>query len=129
MSTADAVRMALRGVNDPCSVAAGTPIDLDSMGLIKDVEVDADGHVRVDVRLTSPSCVMLGYFTNEIERAAGTVGGVRSVEVTFDTGFDWEPTMMSAETKRVRVLRLQQNVYSQGRRRTVGAPEREESVL
>ena len=129
MTTADAVRATLRGINDPCSVAAGTPIDLDSMGLIKDVQVNANGHVRVDVRLTSPSCVMLGYFTHEIEQAAGTVEGIHTVEVTFDTGFDWEPTMMNNKTKHIRALRLQQNVYSQGRRRTVGAPEREESVL
>ena len=69
MTMAARVRHALRPLNDPCSVASGTPIDVVSMGLVKDVNVDEAGTARVEIRLTSPSCVMLirlgeaGYFT------------------------------------------------------------------
>lgn len=106
MSAADQIREALRRLNDPCSVASGTPIDIESMGLVKDVQAHSDGTVRVEIRLTSPSCVMLGYFTREIERLAATVQGVRSVDVRFDAGLDWEPTMMSEETRRDRAQRF-----------------------
>ncbi len=108
MSVAADVREALHGLNDPCSVAAGMPIDLVDMGLVKDVRADEQGTVRVEIRLTSPSCVMLGFFTKEIVRLAGTVEGVRAVEVGFDAGLDWEPALMSEAVQRIRGERFAQ---------------------
>lgn len=87
---------ALDAVKDPCSVAAGTPLGLGEMGLIDNVEMGIEGAVSVRVKLTSPSCVLLGYFKSEIQAHVGAVDGVTSVEVSFDAGLDWEPDMMSA---------------------------------
>ncbi|MBS1675896.1 MAG: DUF59 domain-containing protein [Actinobacteria bacterium] len=93
------IRARIDEIGDPCSVATGTPMGLDEMGLIKAMEISPDGDVRVDMRLTSPSCYQLGYFGTEIERRVGSLTGVRSVTVTYDRGLDWTPSMMSAEAK------------------------------
>lgn len=100
------VRHALRDIHDPCSVASGVALGLDEMGLIKDIDVDPDGNVEVSIRLTSPTCVMVGFFTDEIVRAATRVDGVQSVSVVFDAGLDWEPSLMSAEVRAKRARRF-----------------------
>lgn len=87
---------ALGAVKDPCSVAAGTPLGLDEMGMVDKVEMGVDGAVTVWIKLTSPTCVLLGYFVREIQAHVGAVGGVTSVEVIFDAGLDWEPDLMSS---------------------------------
>jgi metal-sulfur cluster biosynthetic enzyme len=103
---AAAIRRELEGIGDPCSVAAGTPMGLESMGLIKAVDVDPDGNVVVDLRLTSPCCLNVGYFDVEIRKAAEAVDGVRSVSVRRDIGLDWRPEMMSEDAKRRRRAKL-----------------------
>jgi metal-sulfur cluster biosynthetic enzyme len=96
------VRRRLDAIGDPCSVAQGTPMGLDEMGLVRDVRVDADGNVAIDLRLTSPTCVMVGYFRAEAERLVGELPGVRSVQVHWDQGLDWTPADMSRDAQRRR---------------------------
>jgi metal-sulfur cluster biosynthetic enzyme len=96
------VHRLLDTIGDPCSVAQGVPMGLDEMGLLERVEADADGNVEIDLRLTSPSCMMLGYFKVEAERLVGAIDGVRTVTVKSDTGLDWRPEMMSATAHRRR---------------------------
>ena len=96
---AAAVRRELDTIGDPCSVAAGAPMGLESMGLIASVDVDADGHVAIDLRLTSPCCLNVGYFDVEIRKAVEALDGARSVEVRRDVGLDWRPDMMSADAR------------------------------
>lgn len=100
------IRRELDGIGDPCSVAAGTPMGLESMGLIKAVEVDPDGQVVVDLRLTSPCCLNVGYFDVEIRKIVEAIEGVRSVSVRRDIGLDWRPDMMSEDAKRRRRAKL-----------------------
>jgi metal-sulfur cluster biosynthetic enzyme len=103
---AAAIRRGLDGIGDPCSVATGTPMGLESMGLIKAVDVDADGNVIVDLRLTSPCCLNVGYFDVEIRKVVEAFDGVRSVTVRRDIGLDWRPDMMSEDAKRRRRAKL-----------------------
>jgi metal-sulfur cluster biosynthetic enzyme len=50
---------------------------------------------------------MVGYFQVEAQRRALEVPGVRSAEVSSDSGLDWTPAMMSDDAKRRRRLALQ----------------------
>lgn len=93
------IRRQLDTIGDPCSVAQGSSMGLDEMGLVEDVEVDADGNVTVRLRLTSPTCTMVGYFGVEAKRLVGALPGVRNVEVRADLGLDWTPDMMSEAAK------------------------------
>jgi len=103
---AAAIRRELDTIGDPCSVANGTPMGLDEMGLVEDVELDPDGNVAVRLRLTSPTCMMVGYFGVEAKKRIKKLPGVRAVEVTADLGVDWTPDMMSAAAKERRIAAL-----------------------
>jgi metal-sulfur cluster biosynthetic enzyme len=102
------IRDCMHQIKDPCSVATGYPLHLEEMGLVKSVDVDADaGTAVVDLRLTSPTCVMVGFFVTEIQRlVTEAVPEIHEVKVLFDHGFDWTPDMMSDEVRRARAARF-----------------------
>lgn len=112
MTSPEAVREALREVVDPCSAATGSNLDIVEMGLVKDVGVD-DGHVRVDMRLTTPVCHMVAYFHEEVEKRVGGLAGVSSVTLETDDGLEWSEDMLSADAqaKRQAVLDHQRERY------------------
>lgn len=104
------IQRLLDTIGDPCSVAQGVPMGLGEMGIVESVTVDPDGHAEIRLRLTSPSCMMVGYFTVEAERLVLGIPGLRSVSVSTDIGLDWRPDMMSAAATR----RRQQALLAKG---------------
>jgi metal-sulfur cluster biosynthetic enzyme len=99
------VEAALQSVLDPCSAANGSNLDVVEMGLVDDIRV-ADGHVTVDLLLTTPACDMVAYFHESIEEHVGALEGVDSVEVRTDNGFEWTEDMMTeAATRRRAAVR------------------------
>jgi metal-sulfur cluster biosynthetic enzyme len=100
--TVEAIRRQVNSIGDPCSVAVGTPMGIEDMGLIERIDLDQDGNVLVALRLTSPCCMNVGYFDVETRKRVLQVPGVRSVEVITDRGLDWDPSMMSDDAKRRR---------------------------
>jgi metal-sulfur cluster biosynthetic enzyme len=93
------IRRRLNTIGDPCSVANGVAMGLDEMGLVEDITLDPAGNAVVRLRLTSPTCLMVGYFKAKAEERVSEVPGVSSVEVLSDRGLDWSPTMMSDAAK------------------------------
>lgn len=89
-----AVRAALDAVVDPCSVAAGAPLSLAEMGLLRGVEVDG-GAVRVSIAVTGPGCMFLGLLLSSARDAVAAVPGVRSVDVALDTAAVWDPSWLA----------------------------------
>ena len=89
-------------IKDPCSLATATPLGLDEMGLVERVQISETGDVAIAIRLTSPLCVMVGYFRAELRSRVLALTGVRQVEVTFDRGLDWHPSYMSPDVLRRR---------------------------
>src|SRR5450755_3515962 len=77
--TIDQVTQALSGVNDP---EIHRPIT--ELGMVKNVEVAADGTVRVDVWLTVAGCPMRDTITREVTAAVGKLAGVSRVRVELD---------------------------------------------
>ncbi len=82
-------------IKDPCSLAAGTPMGLAEMGLVDTIGIDDAGKVVVKLRLTSPFCHMIGYFTKEASRRIEALPGVTGVELQADNGLDWSPSRIS----------------------------------
>lgn len=99
------VRLVLDGIIDPCSAGHGVPMGLEEMGLIDTVTI-AEGHVTVRMRLTSPCCLMVGYFATEAQTRIATLPGVRSVTLEHDTGFAWRPDMIHPAAEQRRQLKL-----------------------
>nr|WP_284732056.1 iron-sulfur cluster assembly protein [Halorientalis regularis] len=90
------VREQLDDIVDPCSEARGTDISIVEMGLLKSIEV-SEGHVHIELRITSPSCMMVGYFIEQAEERVGSLDGVEEVTLSTDAGMDWREEMMSDE--------------------------------
>lgn len=112
MTTPKQVREALREVIDPCSAAAGSNLDIVEMGLVKSIEV-SDGHVDIEMRLTTPVCHMVAYFIDEISTHVGSLSDIDSVNLETDDGCEWTEAMLSeeAEEKRQRVLDEHESRY------------------
>lgn len=99
------IRELLNGIVDPCSVSHGVPMGIEEMGLIEKVDIE-DGAVTVHMRLTSPCCLMVGYFATEAKSRIAALPGVRSADLKHDTGFEWRPEMIHPEAERRRQLAL-----------------------
>src|SRR5918999_843626 len=75
----DAVNAALATVQDP---EINRP--LPELGMVKDVQIGADGTVRVEVYLTVSGCPLRETITNRVTQAVSAVPGVTSVQVGLD---------------------------------------------
>lgn len=117
MTTAsvDDVMQCLSEIIDPCSVGNRTPMSITEMSLIKTVTISDDGRVQIEMRLTAPSCLMVGHFNDEATSKISKLPGVTAVNVGFDAGHDWSPDMISADAqaRRARRLQLLQARYSE----------------
>lgn len=100
------IRTELDEIKDPCSLAAGTPLGLDEMGLIRDVIIDANGDVTIDLRLTSPFCHMIGFFQQEATRRVRELCGAQRVTLRADNGLDWSPGFLSPAAQARRAAHL-----------------------
>jgi ATP-binding protein involved in chromosome partitioning len=79
----EAVRKALSGVHDP---EINRPIT--DLGMVKDVQVGADGSVDVAVYLTIAACPLRDRITRDVTAAVSAVPGVTAVRVTMDVMSD-----------------------------------------
>src|SRR5579863_2372501 len=77
--TVEQVMQALAGVSDP---EIRRPIT--ELGMVKNVEVGAEGAVRVEVYLTVSGCPMRDTITRDVRGAVSKVPGVSSVQVDLD---------------------------------------------
>ena len=73
------VTQALDGVQDP---EIHRPIT--ELGMVKNVEVSADGAVKVEVWLTVSGCPLRDTITREVQAAVGKLAGVTAVRVELD---------------------------------------------
>ncbi len=109
------IRGLLDEIQDPCSIAASVPMGLGEMGIVKEVRVESDGKVDIELRLTSPFCEMISYMTNEALAKVGSLPGVTGVTVRHDSGLEWDHDMIApeAQARRRRRLALLQSSFAQ----------------
>ncbi len=85
----DALNAALATVNDP---EIHRPIT--ELGMLKSVEADANGVVKVGVYLTVSGCPMRDTISDRVTAAVSTVAGVTKVEVELDVMSDEQRAAM-----------------------------------
>ena len=84
----------LKSIYDP-----EIPVDIYELGLIYDVFVNEDNHVKVLMTLTTPNCPVAGTLPLEVEDKVRSIEEVAEakVELTFDP--PWTRDLMSEEAK------------------------------
>lgn len=77
----DAVVNCLRTIYDP-----EIPVNIYDLGLIYNIDVDADLNVKVLMTMTAPDCPEAEYMFQEVRQMVSYISGVKSVDVelTFD---------------------------------------------
>ena len=90
----DAINAALATVNDP---EINRPIT--ELGMVKGVQVNADGAVDVGIYLTVSTCPMRGAIEERVATAVGTVPYVTGVTVTLDVMSDEQRTELKAKLR------------------------------
>jgi metal-sulfur cluster biosynthetic enzyme len=89
------VRAALDDVKDPCSVATRRPLGIVEMGLLAGLEASAGGEIRIALRVTGPSCMLIGSIMRAAEERVLAIEGVRDVQIEIDANTVWTPDLMS----------------------------------
>lgn len=90
----DAVVSVLKTVFDP-----EIPVDIYELGLIYAVEIGDDGHVKVEMTLTTPSCPSAQELPAMAEEAVRAVPGVTDVTVEVVWDPPWDPGRMSEDAR------------------------------
>ncbi|MFM9978323.1 MAG: SUF system Fe-S cluster assembly protein [Sphingomonadaceae bacterium] len=89
----EGVIAALKDIFDP-----EIPVNIYDLGLIYGVEVD-EGHVTVNMTLTTPHCPVAESMPGEVELRVGSVPGVGVAEVNLVWDPPWDPTKMTDEAR------------------------------
>jgi metal-sulfur cluster biosynthetic enzyme len=106
MSLDEEIADALGAVQDPCSVAAGAPISLLDMGLVRGWELSPDGHLDVRLDVTAPVCLMAGHFVADAQERLSAIEGIGDATVRIDPSGDWSPDRISAHGRSLLAQRL-----------------------
>jgi metal-sulfur cluster biosynthetic enzyme len=86
------IRAALGQVYDP-----EIGIDIVSLGLIYDVELDDEGMLNVDMTLTSPYCPLGGVIQTQAHAVCSPLPGVKDVHVNLVWSPPWDPRVMASD--------------------------------
>lgn len=71
------------------------PVNIYELGLIYDLDVSADGLVKIAMTLTSPACPVAGSLPGEVEAKVRDVDGVQDVAVELVWDPPWTPDRMT----------------------------------
>ena len=86
----EAVVAALKTVYDP-----EIPVDIYELGLVYELEVEAQGAVSIQMTLTSPACPVAGTLPGDVEASVRAVEGVTDVVVDLVWDPPWGMERMS----------------------------------
>jgi FeS assembly SUF system protein len=84
----------LKTIHDP-----EIPVDVYELGLIYEVKIKTDGHVEIEMTLTSPNCPVAESMPKEVEDKVAAIDGVASAKVNIVFDPPWDKDMMSEEAK------------------------------
>ena len=88
------VVLALKQVYDP-----EIPVNIYDLGLIYDIQADADGQVFIRMTLTAPNCPIADDVVAQVREAVADVPGVKDVQVDLVFEPEWTTDRMSEEAK------------------------------
>jgi len=75
------------------------PVDIYELGLIYEVKISGEGHVDIEMTLTSPNCPVAESLPAEVEQKVGGIPGASGAKVHIVFDPPWSQDMMSEEAK------------------------------
>lgn len=75
------------------------PVDIYELGLIYEVQIGKEGHVDIDMTLTSPNCPVAETLPKDVKEKVESIEGVTSAEIHIVFDPPWDKDMMSEEAK------------------------------
>ena len=90
----DQIIQALKQVHDP-----EIPVDIYELGLIYELNIDADSDVYILMTLTSPSCPAAELIPSQVESNVRAVEGINDVQVTLTFDPPYSADRMSEQAK------------------------------
>lgn len=90
----DRVIEALRHIRDP-----EIPVNIYDLGLIYELDIDAEGRVDIRMTLTAPACPVAQSFPDQVADAVEAVEGVGACYVTLVWEPPWDTSRISAATR------------------------------
>ena len=75
------------------------PVDIYELGLIYEVKINKEGHVDIEMTLTSPNCPVAESLPKEVEDKVAAAPEFNSATVTIVFDPPWDKDMMSEEAK------------------------------
>jgi FeS assembly SUF system protein len=90
----DQIEAALRTVFDP-----EIPVNIYDLGLVYEIKVGDNSHVKITMTLTAPACPAAGDIVHDVQTKVEEIPGVMDchVQLTFDP--PWSKEMMTEEAK------------------------------
>lgn len=90
----DAIIAVLKTIYDP-----EMPVDVWTLHLIYDLDVDEEGDVKILMTVTAPNCPVAEVLPDMVKEKVQAILGVRNVEVKLTFEPPWTPEMLSDEAK------------------------------
>ena len=75
------------------------PVDIYELGLIYDIQIDAEKVAHVKMTLTSPNCPVAGSLPGEVEEKIRSIEALNDAKVEVIWDPPWSQDMMSEEAK------------------------------
>jgi len=100
MSTIDRTKIekdiltVIRTIYDP-----EIPVNIYDLGLIYEINVNAEADVHILMTLTTPNCPVAESLPLEVKQRVGDIDGVKSSEVELTFEPPWDEDMLSDEAK------------------------------
>ncbi len=76
-------------------------VDVIDLGLVYAVDVDEDGHVTINMTLTTPGCPMHESLAEGVGAALQEIPGITSGEIRLVWDPPWDPSRMTNEGRRL----------------------------
>ena len=75
------------------------PVNIYELGLVYNIDVNTEGHVQIQMTLTSPMCPVAGSLPPEVESKVKEISGVTECRVELVWDPPWDKEMMSEAAK------------------------------
>ena len=75
------------------------PVDIYSLGLVYNIEIDDDANLKIDMTLTAPNCPAADFIIDDARIKLESIEGIKSVGIRLVFEPVWDKDMMSDEAK------------------------------